>query len=192
LRKEFQMNAISVVSNVVMAALVAATLVVVFLTTYRTMLTTCGRKTVAALALGVTLLAAIGVAQVIFPTPAATGSPSFPLPAGGALLFGFISLAVAELLTKLIVMAAGMVPPTRPVPFPNEADHPQGQPALPAEPVSEPGSPVKRRGRWGKQSSESPGQGHLDDLNKKSDPSKQPQGTGAESAPKQTGAKSTA
>jgi hypothetical protein len=180
---------ISLVSNVVVGMLILATLTVVFVTVYRMILSTCGRKTAIVLALGTTLLSTIATWQIV--ASAVRVSPSSLLPAGGALVFAFLTLAVAELLAKLLVAAAGMVPLAKPEPTPRQEGDAVAQAEPHVEPANESVPPVKRRGRWSRQAPELPLQGHLDDLAKKPDPSKQQQGTGAESGQKQTASKST-
>lgn len=180
---------IALVSNVVVAVLILATLTVVFVTVYRMILSTCGRMTAIVLALGTTLLSTIATWQIV--APAVRESPSSLLPSGGALVFAFLTLAVAELLAKLLVAAAGMVPLAKPEPSPRKEGDAVAQAEPRVEPANESAPPVKRRGRWSKQSPESPLQGHLDDLNK-TDLPKQQQGAGTDAMGKQTTSKPTA
>ncbi len=180
------MNTTSLISNGVIGALIVATLVVVFLTVYRTMLAAFSYRTAVVLAVGVTILATIGTAQIVFLTPSAKESPPLSLPAGGALVFGFISLAVAELIVNLLVAALGNLPAT--TPSVREDDGALGQVSPQAVSTNEDMPPAKRHGKWSRQSPELPGQNHPNDLSKPEAP-KQPPATGLETPTRQSAAK---
>jgi hypothetical protein len=177
------MDMFSFISNAVIGVLILATLVVVFLTVCRTVSSVRGRKTTVLLSSGVTILAAIGTAQIAFVPPAAKGLSSCLWSTGGALMFAFVTLAVARLLSELLVAAGGMVSSSKIEPSPHKEGDAQAEQDAPS--TNEDAPEPKRRGRWSRQSPKSPAQGHRDDLNKKPDSVRQSQGIGVESVPKQ-------
>jgi hypothetical protein len=97
----------SLIPNVALAMSMLATLVVVFVTVWRALAASFSRKTAAVLALGVTIVAVVGTTQIIL-GPAQTPQSAGTLYGKGSavLLLPFLSLAVAVLLSQLLLATA--------------------------------------------------------------------------------------
>ena len=101
-----------------------AALVVVFVAALRTLGRSFRQPTATILAVGVTILALVGTAQIIFVRPQGQESAMPMAPNGNALmLLPFVTLSIASLLAQVLATAGGTVPQTRsPQPQDKRAD----------------------------------------------------------------------
>ncbi len=175
--------------HVLLAASMAAAVTIVFVAAMKTLARSFHRPTAIVLALGVTILAVVGTAHVIFVGPQG-GEPGLSVPRGNTLiLLPFIALAIASLLAQLLAATSGAVPQAKPQQVPGEiADV---EPQVPPDAKLAKNTPARSRprGRPRKQSpEESPQQLLLEDAGKKTNSSKQPRPAAADAAAKQKSA----
>jgi hypothetical protein len=92
------------------ATSMAAALIVVFVATLKILMRSFHRATAIVLALGVTILAVVGTAQIIIIGPQPGGPTPSPVPSGNALmLLPFVTWAIASLLAQLLAAAGATV-----------------------------------------------------------------------------------
>jgi uncharacterized iron-regulated membrane protein len=142
--------------HVLLAASMAAGVTIVFVGAMKTLARSFHRPTAIVLALGVTILAVVGTAHVIFVGPQG-GEPGLSVPRGNTLiLLPFIALAIASLLAQLLAATSGAVPQAKPQQVPGEiADV---EPQVPPDAKLAKNTPARSRprGRPRKQSPRSP------------------------------------
>ena len=167
---------ISITPHVLLATSMAAALTVVFVATLKILVRSFHRATAIVLALGVTILAVVGTAQIIFVGPQPGEPVTAPAPSGNALmLLPFVTLGIASLLAQLLAAVSGTVLEGRPGPSGkgsgNRGPVVQAEP----EPLENAVTEATPRGRPRKQLPETPVHDRPDDLKKKASPPKQQQ-----------------
>jgi hypothetical protein len=142
------MEMMSSTPHVLLAMSMAAALTVVFVATLKILLRSFHHATAVVLALGVTILAVVGTAQIIF----AGSHPSEALPSsvasGNALmLWPFLAWAIASLLAQLLAAAGATAPPEEPEQIGQGALDPAADVQPDAKPLENPTKEAKPRGR---------------------------------------------
>lgn len=161
----------------------AAALTVVFVATLKILVRSFHRTTAIVLALGVTILAVVGTAQIIIVGPQPGEPTRSAVPSGNALmLLPFVTWAIAPLLAQLLAAAGATVLEQEPEPTGNGSgtQGPEVQPT--PKPSKNAVTEAKSRGRPKKQSPEASAKGPPNELKKKTNSSKQSPPAGADVA----------
>lgn len=142
------MNELTSLVSLAPAFSILAAALVTYVSAWKRFMDSFHQVTAIVLALGVTMLAVIGTAQIIF-----VPSPSGPFttisaPSGSALmLLPFLTLAVGRLLSELLVAASGSAAEGRPQPGAMETEAAGKTGAPPAKESKNVASKTKPRGR---------------------------------------------
>ena len=140
--------------HVLLATSMVAALTVVFVATLKILARSFHRATAVVLALGVTILAVVGTAQIIFAGPQADGSMPSSVASGNALmLWPFLAWAIASLLAQLLATAGVTAPPEEPEQTGQGALNPAADVQPDAKPPDNAAKHAKSRGRPRKASS---------------------------------------
>jgi len=175
----------STISYVLFPLSMAAALTVVFVAALKTLMRSFHRATAIVLALGVTILAVVGTAELILVRSQPGEFATTPMPTGSALLvLPFVTLAITSLLAQVLAAISG-------TPLAGKREQTAGvtescEPEAPAEaqPPANAATEAKPRGRPRKQPPEPSLLDHID-AGKKTSPPKQQQVTNAGIAGKQ-------
>lgn len=139
---------ISSTPHVLLATSMAAALTVVFVATLKILTRSFHRATALVLALGVTILAVVGTAQIIFAGPQSGETMPSSVPSGNALmLWPFLAWAIASLLAQLLAAAGATAPPEEPGQSGQSASDPATDVQPDAKPLENETKPAKPRGR---------------------------------------------
>jgi hypothetical protein len=181
---------ISSTPHVLLAASMAAALTVVFVATLKILLRSFHRVTAVVLALGVTVLAVVGTAQIIFAGPQSGETTPSSVASGNALmLWPFLAWAIASLLAQLLAAAGVDAPQQDSEQTGQDAFDPAADVQPDAEPLENPTKEVKARGRPRKPSPGPSSHNPPAELKKTSSPKpSQPAGTAAAATQKTNGA----
>jgi hypothetical protein len=177
----------SIIPYVLFPLSMAAAVTVVFVAAFKILGDSFCRATAVVLALGITILAVVGTAQIVLVRSQPAETAATLLPSGSALLvLPFVTLAIAPLLAQVLVAVSAAVPEGRPGRTAGGSGN--GGPMVKAEPepLQNVATPGKPRGRPRKplpeQSSQPP---RPDDVPKKTSSPKQQHPAGAEAMTKQ-------
>lgn len=165
------------------ATSMAAALAVVFVATLKILMRSFHRATAIVLALGVTILAVVGTAQIIIVGPQPGGPTLSPVPSGNALmLLPFVTWAIASLLAQLLAAAGATVLEQEPEPTGNGSgtQGPEVQPT--PKPSKNAVTEAKSHGRPKKQSPDASAKEPPNDPKKKTNLPKQSQAAHADVA----------
>lgn len=168
---------------VLLATSMAAALTVVFVATLKILMRTFHRATAIVLALGVTILAVVGTAQIIIVGPQPGGPRPSPVRSGNALmLLPFVTWAIASLLAQLLAAAGATVLEEQSGRTENaDADWGPGLQSG-AKPLGDTAAEAKSRGRPKKQSPDASAKEPPNDPKKKTNLPKQSQAAYADIA----------
>ncbi len=146
---------ISSTPHVLLATSMAAALTVVFVATLKILARSFHRATALVLALGVTVLAVVGTAQIIFAGPPSGETMPSSVASGNALmLWPFLAWAIASLLAQLLAAAGAIEPPEEPAQSGQSASDPAADVQPDAKPLENATKPAKPRGRPKKSSTD--------------------------------------
>lgn len=153
--------------HVLLATSMAAALTVVFVATLKILARSFHRATAVILALGVTILAVVGTAQIIFAGPQADESiPSSVVSGNALMLWPFLAWAIAALLAQLLA-AGATAPPEEPEQTGQGTSDPAADAQPDAESLENATKEAKPRGRPRKTSPDLFSQERTDDSKKK-------------------------
>jgi len=174
----------STIPYVLLPLSMAAALTVVFVAALKTLMRSFPRATAIILALGVTVLAVVGTAQIIL-VRSQPGEPgTVPVPSGNALmLLPFVTLAIASLLAQVLAAVSGTVLEGKRERTTEGSGYCEPEVPAAAQPPENAAKEAKPRGRPRKQPSEPSLLDHLD-AGKKASLPKQQQVTNAGGAGK--------
>lgn len=154
--------------HVLLAMSMAAALTVVFVATLKILARSFHRATAVVLALGVTILAVVGTAQIIFAGPQSDESiPSSVVSGNALMLWPFLAWAIAALLAQLLAAAGATAPPEEPEQTGQGAFDCAADTQPDAEPLENATKGAKPRGRPRKASPNLFSLGRTDDSKKK-------------------------
>jgi len=167
--------------HVLLATSMAAALTVVFVATLKILARSFHRATAVVLALGVTILAVVGTAQIIFAGPQSGETTPSSVASGNALmLWPFLAWAIASLLAQLLAAAGVDAPQQDSEQTGQDAFDPAADVQPDAEPLENPTKEAKPRGRPRKASPNLFSQERTSDSKKKTSLPKPSQPTSAE------------